>query len=141
MEIIIKQKVLVTLVEGELVDREGVQMIKSAVVFFKDVFFVIPFRSTDLGGYDKHFNGSQIFDKAEVLHKEQKYAELYDFLLEAVSEEFAFYVGTLKLFRIKVGWGPFGAFQFKKGSATGIKNQINIKSKADRAELKKFYNI
>lgn len=141
MEIILKKDVLVTLVDGPLLADGAVKMIKSAVFFFKDVFFVIPFRSTDMGGKDTYYNGNEIFAKAEPLYDEGKYAELYDFLSESITEDLTFYVAMLPLFRIKVSWGPFGAFQFKKGSVTGIKNQISIKKKVERQELKDFYGI
>ncbi|PLW92733.1 MAG: hypothetical protein C0592_09285 [Marinilabiliales bacterium] len=141
MDIIIKKKLTVAIVEGSLFSDGGFQGLKAAVMFFKDVFFVIPFRSTDMGGYDTKYNGDEIFEKATVMYNAQDYAGLYDYLIETIPEEFTFHIATLKVFRIKVGWGPFGAFQFKKGSDKGLKNNMNIPKKKDRQELKDFYNI
>lgn len=141
MVVIVKKNVLVTLVDGPLILEGGVRMIKSAVFFFKDVFYVLPFRSTDMGGRDTYFNGDEIYAKAEPLLNDGKFAELYDFLDENISEDLKFRVSVMQLFRIKVGWGPFGVFQFKKDGKTGVKNLINIKKKAERQELKDFYNL
>lgn len=124
--------------------NEGIKSVtvsKSAMIFFKDVFFAIPFSQTNILGGEAKFNGNEIFTRVLKFLEEDKTAELYDYLLESIPEEHTYYVNMLDVFKIKVGWWVFGGMYFRKQGAKGERKAANIKQKSFRIKLVKFYNL
>jgi hypothetical protein len=135
MEVLCKKKVDI---------NEGIKTVtvsKSAMVFFKDVFFAIPFSQTNILGGEARFNGKEIFTHVLKLLDEDKAAELYDYLLETIPEEHTYYVNMLDILKVKVGWWAFGGMYFRKQGAKGERKTANVQPKSFRAKLKEFYNL
>ncbi|PLW92732.1 MAG: hypothetical protein C0592_09280 [Marinilabiliales bacterium] len=114
---------------------------KSAMIFFKDVFFTIPYSQTHILGGESRFNGKEIFDHSMKLLDENKSAELYDYLLEAVPDEYTYYINMLDVFKIKISWWIFGGMYFRKKDAKGQRRTVGLNPKSFRVKLAKFYNL
>lgn len=112
---------------------------KSAMVFFDDVFFTIPFKVTNMfDQQEQRFNGKEIFEQVKTLIDGGKTAEAYDYLTQSVPDENVFYVKMLDIFKIKVGWWIFGGFYYRKQG--GMKKTASVLSSSKRAELREMYS-
>ena len=135
MEILYKKKVDIN--EG----LKSATVSKSAMVFFKDVFFAIPYSQSNMFGGEAKFNGKEIFKKALQLLEEDKTAELYDYLMESIPEEQTYYVNMLDVLTIKIGWWAFGGMYFRRNGEKGMRKTANIQPKSFRIKLKEFYSL
>ncbi|PKP03982.1 MAG: hypothetical protein CVU11_06385 [Bacteroidetes bacterium HGW-Bacteroidetes-6] len=108
---------------------------KAAIVFFEDVFFTIPYSSTNiLGGDEIKFNGREVFNNAKLLINEGKHTEAYDYLTQAMPDDNTYYLRMLDILNVKVGWWIFGGFYFRKRG--GMRKAASISSKVKRQEIK-----
>lgn len=112
---------------------------KSAMIFFDDVFFTIPFKVTNMfDQQEQRFNGHEVFEEVKSLIDQKRIAEAFDYLTQAVPDDNTYYVKTLDIFKIKIGWWIFGGFIFRKQG--GMRKTASISSKARREELHELYS-
>jgi len=111
---------------------------RSAMIFFPDVFFVLPIKSSNvISGSESRFNGLELYNEAKALIDSHQVAKAYDFLIQAIPEEHTYYIKMLNVFTVKAGWWIFGSMYFRKIS--GMKKSVGITSKATRLEIRDMY--